>query len=80
LPLANQWEERNREALLAGYFGSEGIGTLLPRDASARDAVQIAFELDKAVYEVGYELGHRPDHVAIPLAGVNRLLGARAGT
>jgi predicted trehalose synthase len=75
----SQWEERNREALLAGYFGCEGIDRLLPRDPSARDAVQVAFELDKAVYEVGYELGHRPDHVAIPLAGISRLLGARAG-
>ena len=78
-PLVSQWEARNREALLAGYLGAEGIGSLLPRDPSARDAVQVAFELDKAVYEVGYELGHRPDHVAIPLAGVSRLLGARAG-
>ncbi|MGH9274218.1 MAG: maltokinase N-terminal cap-like domain-containing protein, partial [Acidimicrobiales bacterium] len=79
-PLVEQWEQRNREALLAGYFGTDGIAALLPREPGARDTVLSAFELDKALYEVGYELGHRPDHVAIPLAGVNRLLGARAGT
>ena len=74
--LVERWEARNRDALLAAYLHTEGIDALLPRDPSARDAVLCAFELDKAIYEVGYELGHRPDHVGIPLAGVNRLLGA----
>jgi maltokinase len=77
--LADQWEQRNRDALLAGYLGTEGIDALLPASEEARDVVQSAFELDKAIYEVAYELGHRPEHVTIPLAGVARLLGARAG-
>lgn len=77
--LAEQWEQRNRDALLAGYLGTEGIDALLPASDEARDLVLSAFELDKAVYEVAYELGHRPEHVTIPLAGVARLLGARAG-
>lgn len=77
--LADQWEERNRAALLGAYLAAEGISALLPADAAALDLVLAAFELDKAVYEIAYELGHRPDHVSIPLAGVTRLLGARAG-
>ncbi len=77
--LVAQWEHRNREALRGCYYGHDGIDALLPAEGG-RDAVLSAFELDKAVYEVGYELGHRPEHVDIPLAGVSRLLTAKAGT
>ncbi len=76
--LVAQWEERNRAALLTCYFSTPGIEALLPSDDAARAAVLCAFELDKAVYEVGYELGHRPDHLHIPLAGVNRLISGEA--
>jgi maltose alpha-D-glucosyltransferase/alpha-amylase len=30
--------------------------------------------LQKAMYELGYELNHRPDWVRIPLAGINQIL------
>ena len=72
--LALGWEQRNREALLRGYFEAEGIDALLPTDPSSRTTVLDAFELDKAVYEVAYELAHRPEQVEIPLAGIQRLL------
>jgi predicted trehalose synthase len=32
------------------------------------------FELEKAVYELRYELNNRPDWVSIPVAGIVRLL------
>ena len=68
------WEERNRAALLEGYLGHEGIEALLPSDPADRNALLAAFELDKAVYELSYELAHRPDKVAIPLVGIERLV------
>jgi maltokinase len=74
--LAEAWEARSRSAFLHGYMSAEGIDELLPHGATARDAVLAAFELDKAVYEVGYELGYRPDQAAIPLAGIERLVRA----
>jgi maltokinase len=77
--LADAWEARNRDALLAGYAGVEAVGPLLPSDPAARSQVQRAFELDKAVYELGYELAYRPELATIPAAGIARLVGGGVG-
>jgi maltokinase len=74
--LADAWERHNAERFLDGYAGYGDVDRVLPT-VGAREIVQRAFELDKAVYEVGYERGHRPDWVDIPLAAVQRLLEVR---
>jgi maltokinase len=76
---ALSWEMHNHEAFLDGYLGTAGIEDLLPAaDQSA--AVMTAYELDKALYEVEYELAHRPEWVGIPLEAVERLVeGGAAG-
>jgi predicted trehalose synthase len=38
------------------------------------DKLLAVFELEKAVYELRYELNHRPDWVQIPVAGIVRML------
>jgi predicted trehalose synthase len=38
------------------------------------DRLLLVFELEKAVYELRYELNNRPDWVKIPVAGILRLL------
>ena len=47
---------------------------LLPPGQQAIDQLLAVFELEKAVYELRYELNNRPDWVGIPVAGINRLL------
>jgi maltokinase len=74
-PLASGWEQRNRDAFLQGYRDAKGIDELLPEEGEAFDTVLTAFELDKAVYEVGYERDHRPDWIGIPLAAIRRAVG-----
>lgn len=37
-----------------------------------------AFLLDKAIYEIGYELNNRPDWVKVPIQGVLQMLAAQA--
>jgi len=74
LALGRRWEAHVGDAFRKGYFGTDGIDTLLPTGARDRDTVLDAFILAKAVYEVGYELAHRPDWVRIPLEAVSRLV------
>jgi maltokinase len=66
------WEERARDAFLSGYL-SEVDPNLIP-SGSSFDRLLAVFELEKAVYELRYELDNRPDWVRIPVAGVLRLL------
>jgi maltokinase len=73
--LAASWRQHNTSRFLAGYFGHGDVDAVLP-PLAARAAIQRAFELDKAVYEIAYEQGHRPDWVDIPLAAVHRLTEA----
>ena len=74
LALASRWEQHVGGAFRDGYFGTDGIDRLLPSRADDRETVLNAFTLAKAVYEVGYELAHRPDWVRIPLEAVSRLV------
>ena len=48
--------------------------SLLPSGEAATEQVLAVFELEKAVYELRYEMDHRPDWAAIPVAGIARLL------
>lgn len=72
--LAQAWEDRNASAFLGGYLNEPGIDDLLPADDRDLHVVLGAFELGKAVYEVGYERAHRPDWLPIPMRAVERLL------
>jgi trehalose synthase-fused probable maltokinase len=69
----DDWEDRARERFLDGYHDAVD-GTLLPPGQQATEQLLAVFELEKAVYELRYELNNRPDWVAIPVAGILRLL------
>jgi maltokinase len=66
------WEEEARSEFLAGY--RETIEPTLVPTGESFDRLLAIFELEKAVYELRYELDNRPDWVPIPVAGIVRLL------
>jgi maltokinase len=67
------WEEECRRGFLEGYLATVEP-SLLPPDRKSVERLLTVFELEKAVYELRYELGNRPDWVSIPVAGILRML------
>ena len=62
-----------RASFLDAYLAvAQAAGVLPGRDQVER--LLAIFELEKAVYELRYELAHRPDWVYVPVDGIRRLL------
>jgi trehalose synthase-fused probable maltokinase len=67
------WEEQARGNFIDGYL--EVIDpTIVPAGREAFDKLISVFELEKAVYELRYELNARPQWLSIPVAGIVRML------
>jgi maltose alpha-D-glucosyltransferase / alpha-amylase len=69
-PWAAAFEELARNYFLQAYLRTSHEGDLLPHDREELGVLLDFFEIDKALYEIGYELGHRPDWVHIPARGI----------
>jgi maltokinase len=76
VPAPADFEERARRVFLEQYF-SHIDPALLPSGETAILNLLSIFELEKAIYELQYELDNRPDWLPIPVAGINRLLESR---
>jgi maltokinase len=72
-PAPEGWEEQAREQFLEGYLDTVDAA-LLPSGGVAIERLLAVFELEKAVYELRYELDNRPNWVRIPVAGIQRLM------
>jgi maltose alpha-D-glucosyltransferase/alpha-amylase len=71
-PWADVWETWVSAAYLRAYLNATHGAPFLPSRIADVEALLQLFSLDKALYELGYELNNRPDWVHIPLAGLLR--------
>jgi trehalose synthase-fused probable maltokinase len=69
-----------RTSFLDGYLEAarRRDAVFVPRDGRALEPWIDFFELEKALYEVEYEINNRPDWVHIPLRGIVRMLGGQS--
>ncbi len=72
-PVPEDLETRARAAFLDAYI-AEVDQSLLPPGSQGIENLLGIFELEKAIYELRYELDNRPEWVSIPVAGIERLL------
>lgn len=73
-PWARAWVAEVTRAFLDAYFAVASGAAFLPVEADDLHLLLNVFVLEKAVYEIGYELSYRPDFLSIPLRAVSRLL------
>jgi trehalose synthase-fused probable maltokinase len=76
-PWAQAWEDLARERFLRAYVRTSHEGAFLPGDQESIAAMLGFFEVDKALYELNYERGHRPGWMRIPQAGIRQAIDRR---
>lgn len=73
---AAEWEKGVCDSFLAGYRdrSAQKSANYLPADEESFKALLALLKLEKAIYEIDYEISSRPDWVRIPLQGILRCL------
>jgi maltose alpha-D-glucosyltransferase / alpha-amylase len=72
---ARYWTDHVSGAFLGAYLEIAGPARFLPPDEDGLARLLETLLLEKAIYEIGYELSHRPGWAAVPVRGVLELLG-----
>jgi maltose alpha-D-glucosyltransferase/alpha-amylase len=77
-PWAEHWANWISAAYLQSYLQTAHGAIFIPDQPADIETLLEAFLLEKAVYEVGYELNNRPKWISIPLRGIRQILKDRA--
>ena len=78
VPLLDEWAEAWYRSVsrvfLHAYLNTVAESTFIPGERQDLEIMLDAFLLEKAIYELGYELDNRPGWVRIPLRGIRGIL------
>ncbi len=75
-PLAGVWFTWVSVVFLKAYLAIASPGGFLPENPAHLRLLLRILLLEKAIYELGYELNNRPDWASIPISGIHRLIGS----
>ena len=73
-PLVESWEDQVGDAFMAGYRDAVQGCPAWPEEPGAAERLIEFFVIEKALYELRYEMGNRPDWLAVPLFSLLRNL------
>ncbi len=73
-PWTTYWSRWVRARFLGEYLSQIHHAPFWPESPKDAARLLMVHQLEKAVYELGYELNNRPEWVAIPLKGINELV------
>jgi trehalose synthase-fused probable maltokinase len=68
------WRDQVSSRFMSAYLETSRNGSFLPHSTRATATLLNVYLLNKAIYELGYELNNRPDWVMIPLEGILEIL------
>jgi maltose alpha-D-glucosyltransferase/alpha-amylase len=71
---ADLWYRQTSSLFLQSYLNTTTGAPFVPDDDEDLQVMLEAYLLDKAVYEIGYELNNRPNWVLIPVRGIKHIL------
>jgi maltose alpha-D-glucosyltransferase/alpha-amylase len=71
---ADLWYRQMSSVFLQSYLKTTAGAIFIPQNSEDLQIMLEAYLLDKAVYEIGYELNNRPDWVVIPIRGIKHIL------
>ena len=71
---ADTWYRLMSSVFLQNYLETTAGAAFVPKNYDDFQILLEAYLLDKAVYEIGYELNNRPDWVVIPIRGIKHIL------
>jgi maltose alpha-D-glucosyltransferase/alpha-amylase len=77
-PWARFWYGWVSSVFLKTYLANSSSGAFLPRTRAELEILLDAHLLEKAIYEISYEINNRPDWVRIPLQGILHLMEGKA--
>jgi maltose alpha-D-glucosyltransferase/alpha-amylase len=73
-PWALLWYKYIAGVFLGSYLVTAGDAPFIPKDREELNIMLRAYLLEKAIYELGYELNNRPDWTIIPIKGIKDLI------
>jgi maltose alpha-D-glucosyltransferase/alpha-amylase len=74
-PALVRWMDAVRTTYLEAYYQTAGGAAFLPPDTATRQVLLDTFLIEKALYEIRYELNNRPELVGIPVRGLLDIMG-----